>query len=86
MSRQGDGSRSSADQGQRKSTKTMIFLDDLGLSGPTHPLFPIYLNPKSAATIAATINWTGRRTQRDRVGRLVGFGILGMVLKGRGLV
>ena len=53
MSRQGDGSRSSADQSQHKSTKTMNFLDDLSSSGPSHPLFPVHLQPKIAATLAA---------------------------------
>ena len=63
MSHQGDGSRSSADQSQHKSTKTVDFLDEMSSSGPSHPLFPIYPYSKSASTVAAATNWTDRRTQ-----------------------
>ena len=50
-----------------KSTKTMIFLDELSESGPTHPLSPTYLTSKGATTnkLWSSHQWqTGGRSKK----------------------
>ena len=48
MSRQVDGPRSMADAESAKEYQDYEYLDELGLSDPTHPLFPPTLDPNLA--------------------------------------
>ena len=50
LSRLGDGSRSSANLGSALEYQDIEFRDEVGLSDPTHPLFPTYLWSNNATS------------------------------------
>ena len=48
LSRQGDGSRSHANEESAQDNQDSEFRDELSLSDPAHPLFPTNLSSNSA--------------------------------------